>query len=529
MLPSPDPATLPCESTGSGSGPVLVAIHGWSLSGRWLLDALPTALLVGRRALAPDLRGHGRSPDGGSFTLDALAGDVVAALDARGVERAVMLGWSLGAQVALAAVPRLSGRVAGLALVSATARFTEGDDWPHGLPRAHAGRARPAGRARSGARDRAVPRRHVPRRRARRSGRGARHRAPGGGPAGKDDGPPRRPRGARRHGPARYARGDRRALARRARRGRPDLPRARAARSRRRCRPRGSPSRPGRATRPSSRAPTRSSARSRHSSPHAPEPRRQAPRARRVLPLRQRVRRAPRSSAPCRTAPRAPRGRRPDARRVLDVGAGTGALLARLVAARPGLSAAAIDLAPEMAPRRAAPLRRARHRRGRRGAAVSATPFDLVVTTSTLQWSRASRPRSRRRRRVPRAGGVRAVRGAPAVRACARPGTRRPARAPQTHRSPLAELAAGLARPLLRGDDARRGAVERHPTRAALRALEGGRGRLERSSILGSLGGRRATLEAIRVTMSATRPGGVRDGPGWTRIALTPTPPWPRA
>jgi pimeloyl-[acyl-carrier protein] methyl ester esterase len=134
MLPSPDPATLPCESTGSGSGPVLVAIHGWSLSGRWLLDALPTALLVGRRALAPDLRGHGRSTDGGSFTLDALAGDVVAALDARGVERAVILGWSLGAQVALAAAPRLRGRVAGLALVSATPRFTEGDDWPHGLP-----------------------------------------------------------------------------------------------------------------------------------------------------------------------------------------------------------------------------------------------------------------------------------------------------------------------------------------------------------------------------------------------------------
>ena len=80
MPPSVDPETFPCEDTGSG--PVLVAIHGWSLSGRWLLDALPAAVLAGRRALAPDLRGHGRSPEGGSFTLDELARDLVAALDA---------------------------------------------------------------------------------------------------------------------------------------------------------------------------------------------------------------------------------------------------------------------------------------------------------------------------------------------------------------------------------------------------------------------------------------------------------------
>jgi pimeloyl-[acyl-carrier protein] methyl ester esterase len=132
MPPTVDPETPPCEDTGSG--PVLVAIHGWSLSGGWLLDALPVAILAGRRALAPDLRGHGRSSNAGSFTLDELARDLVAAFDARAVERAVVLGWSLGAQVALAAMPLLRGRVAGLALVSATARFTEGVGWPHGLP-----------------------------------------------------------------------------------------------------------------------------------------------------------------------------------------------------------------------------------------------------------------------------------------------------------------------------------------------------------------------------------------------------------
>ncbi|WP_242361698.1 alpha/beta fold hydrolase [Anaeromyxobacter sp. SG17] len=124
--------TLHCED--EGQGPALLAVHGWSLSGRWLLDALPPALLAGRRALAPDLRGHGRSQAGAPFTLAELASDLVAAFDALALERAVLLGWSLGAQAALAALPRLRGRIAGLALVSATPRFTEGEGWPHGLP-----------------------------------------------------------------------------------------------------------------------------------------------------------------------------------------------------------------------------------------------------------------------------------------------------------------------------------------------------------------------------------------------------------
>jgi malonyl-CoA O-methyltransferase len=77
----------------------------------------------------------------------------------------------------------------------------------------------------------------------------------------------------------------------------------------------------------------------------------------------------------------------PRARRVLDVGAGTGALLARLAEACPLASATAVDLAPGMCrmAREAAP--------GANVAAADAESlpfrsgsFDLFVSTSTFQW-----------------------------------------------------------------------------------------------------------------------------------------------
>lgn len=74
-------------------------------------------------------------------------------------------------------------------------------------------------------------------------------------------------------------------------------------------------------------------------------------------------------------------------RRVLDVGYGTGALLARLAAAFPSATLAGADLAPGMA-------MAARHRSPRALLGVGdaealpfrAGAFDLVVSTSTFQW-----------------------------------------------------------------------------------------------------------------------------------------------
>lgn len=117
-----------------GAGPPLVLAHGWSF-GAAVLDALPARATAGRRALAPDLRGHGASRGAAApFTLGDLAGDLAGLFEALGLEDATLVGWSLGAQVALAALPRLRPRLSRLVLLSATPCFTLRDGWPHGLP-----------------------------------------------------------------------------------------------------------------------------------------------------------------------------------------------------------------------------------------------------------------------------------------------------------------------------------------------------------------------------------------------------------
>jgi len=119
-----------------GEGPALLLLHGWSRASADLRP-LAEALAPRARVILPDLRGHGRSPPA-ALSLDLLAADLAAVVAAEAPGGlALLAGWSLGGQVALAALsahPALRARVRALALLDATPRFTEGDGWPHGQP-----------------------------------------------------------------------------------------------------------------------------------------------------------------------------------------------------------------------------------------------------------------------------------------------------------------------------------------------------------------------------------------------------------
>lgn len=110
-----DGTTLHWTDTG-GPGPPLVLLHGMQADGlTWLRTAL--AIEADHRVIMPDLRGHGRSGRVGpaGTSLQAMADDMHHLLDELGLDRPLVTGHSMGADVAGRVA---AGRVvAGLLLV----------------------------------------------------------------------------------------------------------------------------------------------------------------------------------------------------------------------------------------------------------------------------------------------------------------------------------------------------------------------------------------------------------------------------
>lgn len=106
----------------------LVLLHGWGMRpGVW--QDFVAALAGAPPCLAPALPGHGDTPAPDSADLAAWSEALLPALP----PRAVLVGWSLGAMLALDLAARHPERVAALALIGASPRFVAGPDWPHGL------------------------------------------------------------------------------------------------------------------------------------------------------------------------------------------------------------------------------------------------------------------------------------------------------------------------------------------------------------------------------------------------------------
>jgi len=127
-----DSVTIHYDTAGAGSP--LVFVHGWSLAGpvwgfqyRYFRDRY--------RCIGVDLRGHGRSaaPQSG-YGIKELVADLTVLFEQLDLTEATLVGWSLGAVIAVAAYPELRNRLRSLMLVSGTPKFTLSDDFPHGTP-----------------------------------------------------------------------------------------------------------------------------------------------------------------------------------------------------------------------------------------------------------------------------------------------------------------------------------------------------------------------------------------------------------
>jgi pimeloyl-ACP methyl ester carboxylesterase len=103
-------------------GPALLCLHGAGGShSHWghILGGLGDVA----RVYAADLPGHGRSAPPGRASIAGYVEFLFALMDALGIERAVLAGHSMGAATALLAALTAPDRVAGLALVGASARL----------------------------------------------------------------------------------------------------------------------------------------------------------------------------------------------------------------------------------------------------------------------------------------------------------------------------------------------------------------------------------------------------------------------
>ncbi len=113
-----DGARIDARIDGRNRSSSVVLIHGFPFA-HAIWDAQTDVLASTACVIRPDLRGSGTSsvPEG-PYLMERLAADVAALLDALSIERAALVGHSMGGYVALAFSRMFAERVTRLALVS---------------------------------------------------------------------------------------------------------------------------------------------------------------------------------------------------------------------------------------------------------------------------------------------------------------------------------------------------------------------------------------------------------------------------
>jgi pimeloyl-ACP methyl ester carboxylesterase len=122
-----------------GDGPPIVLVHGFASTKEvnWVAPGWVTTLTrAGRRVIALDNRGHGQSSklyDPADYDTAKMAGDVAALLDHLGIQRADVMGYSMGARIGAFLAVDHTARVGALILGGLGIHLVEGVGLPESI------------------------------------------------------------------------------------------------------------------------------------------------------------------------------------------------------------------------------------------------------------------------------------------------------------------------------------------------------------------------------------------------------------
>ncbi len=106
--------------------PALVFLHGIGGRASGWAPVQQACAAAGHPSLAWDMPSYGESPAIEPYDFDGLADALAALMDAQGLQKAVLVGHSLGGMVALQMWARHPGRIAGLVLAASSPAFGHG-------------------------------------------------------------------------------------------------------------------------------------------------------------------------------------------------------------------------------------------------------------------------------------------------------------------------------------------------------------------------------------------------------------------